>query len=54
MKHRDPLDPRSFEERLQESRRERDAEARRAQRLSGMLVKKTNSTKPEEVASQVA
>ncbi len=54
MRLRDRLDPRSYEERLQDSRRERDAETKRAERLSAVLAKKASSAKAKEFPDRAA
>ena len=54
MRHQDRVEPHSYEERLQESRRERDAETKRAERLSAILVKKASSAKAKEFPDRVA
>jgi hypothetical protein len=45
MRNQDRLELRGYEERLQDSRRERDAEAKRVERLFAILVKKASSAK---------
>jgi len=54
MRHQDRLEPRSYEERLQENRRERDAETKRAERLSAILVKKASSAKDKAFPDRAA
>lgn len=50
----DRFEPRSYEQRLQDSRRERDAENKQVERLSAILVKKTSSAKAKGFPDRAA
>ncbi|MFZ0588249.1 MAG: hypothetical protein WAM48_17970 [Candidatus Sulfotelmatobacter sp.] len=54
MKVRDRSESRHYEQRLQEIRKERNAETRQAERLSAMLAKKGCSGKAEKPPERAA
>jgi hypothetical protein len=54
MKLRDRLEPQRYEQRLQETRRERKAETKQVERLSAILVKKGSSAKAKGIPDKAA
>lgn len=54
MKLRDRLERQHYEQRLQESRKERRAETKQVERLSAILVKKASSATAQRLPGRVA
>ena len=54
MKLRDRLEPLNYEQRLQDTRSERKAETKQAERLSAILVKKVTSVEVKSLPGRVA
>jgi hypothetical protein len=54
MKLRDRRESKHYEQRLQEIRKERNAETKQVERLSALLVKKASSAKAKGLTDRVA
>jgi hypothetical protein len=54
MKLRDKAEPQRYEQRLQDLRRERESEAKQAERLCAVLARKVGSAKSTGAAVRVA
>jgi hypothetical protein len=54
MKLRDRLEPQNYEQRLQETRKEREAETKQVERLSAILVNKASFAKAKGLPDRVA